>query len=159
MGPEGARLVAGPAGAAALAPRDAHVLAAVARFSAADVTSGRFAEQVRERRVEYEAIVEMLLTHATPGIDSREAEVVARSIAAGSLGEQHLWRDLELPSRAVLRKLFDTYFEPFSADNIMDMRWKKFIYRKLCRWGGFNTCKAPSCGVCPSLSECFGDEG
>jgi hypothetical protein len=26
----------------------------------------------------------------------------------------------------------------------------------LCRWGGFNTCKAPSCGVCSSYAECFG---
>jgi nitrogen fixation protein NifQ len=155
MAPESAHPVAGPAGAALADPA---VVAAVARFSADDLASGRFAEQVRERRVEYDAIVEMLLQHATPGVDQREAEVVARSIAAGSLGEQHLWRDLELPNRAVLRKLFDAYFEPFSADNIMDMRWKKFIYRRLCRWGGFNTCTAPSCGVCSSRNECFEDE-
>jgi nitrogen fixation protein NifQ len=108
--------------------------------------------------VEYDGIVGLLLVHATPGIDPREAEVVARALAAGCLGERHLWRDLQLPSRAVLRGLFETYFEPLAADNIMDMRWKKFVYRKLCRWGGFNTCKAPSCGVCSGYAECFGPE-
>ena len=47
-------------------------------------------------------------------------------------------------------------FEPLAANSVMDMRWKKFIYRRLCRWGGFNTCKAPSRGACPTYEECFG---
>ena len=155
---EGARPAAGPAGAASLAAADPHVRAAVARFSAggADAPVVRFAGQIAERRTEYDAIVGMLLVGATRGVDPRAAETVARAIAAGCLGEQHLWRDLELPSRGTLRGLFEAYFEPFAADNVMDMRWKKFIYRRLCRWGGFHTCKAPSCGVCSSYAECFG---
>ena len=158
MGPEGARLAAGPAGAAAVAQADPDVRAAVAVFTSADGPEARFAAEVAERNVEYSAIVEMLLRCVTPGADPDEAEVVARAIAAGCLGEQHLWRDLQLPSRAVLRKLFEDYFEPFAADNTMDMRWKKFVYRKLCRWGGFHTCRAPSCGECSSYQECFGPE-
>jgi nitrogen fixation protein NifQ len=137
---------------------DADVRGAVARFSAGGGPPERFAEQVAERRAEYDGLVGLLLVHSTPGVDPREAEVVARALAAGCLGEQHLWRDLELPSRAVLRRLFEAYFGPLAADNIMDMRWKKFVYRKLCRWGGFNTCKAPSCRACSSYAECFGPE-
>jgi nitrogen fixation protein NifQ len=137
---------------------DADVREAVARFSAGGGPLDQFAEQIAERRVEYDGIVGLLLVHSTPGVNPREAEVVARALAAGCLGERHLWRDLELPSRATLRKLFEAYFEPLAADNIMDMRWKKYVYRKLCRWGGFNTCKAPSCGVCSSYAECFGPE-
>jgi len=118
----------------------------------------RFAEQVSERRVEFDALVELLLRDATPGIGMEGAERVSRAVAAGCLGEQHLWRDLGLPNRAALRTLLETYFQGFAADNVMDMRWKKFIYRRLCRWGGFATCKSPSCGVCPDYPECFGPE-
>jgi len=118
----------------------------------------RFAEQVSERRVEFDALVELLLRDATPSVDPSEARRVARAVAAGCLGEQHLWRDLGLPNRAALRTLLETYFEALAADNTMDMRWKKFIYRRLCRWGGFATCKSPSCGVCVDYAECFGPE-
>jgi hypothetical protein len=145
-----------PADAVASSPPDEDVEAAVALFSAGRGALLRFADQVDERRVEYDAIVELLLLQPTPGVDPAPVELVAREIAAGCLGEQHLWRDLELPNRGVLRKLFETYFEPFAADNVMDMRWKKYVYRKLCRWGGFHTCKAPSCNACSSYEECFG---
>ena len=117
----------------------------------------RFAEQIAERRVEYDALVELLLRQGTEGADPEARWLVARAVAAGCMGEQHLWRDMQLPNRAALRTLMETYFAPFSADNTMDMRWKKYIYRKLCRWGGFNTCQAPSCGVCPEYSGCFGE--
>jgi nitrogen fixation protein NifQ len=123
-----------------------------------DGPEARFSAEVDDRRVEYDAIVEMLLTQVTEGVSRERAEAVARAVASGCLGEQHLWRDLQLPTRAALRALLETYFEPFAADNVMDMRWKKYIYRKLCRWGGFHTCKAPSCGVCSSYAECFGTE-
>jgi nitrogen fixation protein NifQ len=118
----------------------------------------RFTEQVAERRVEFDALVELLLRDVTGGIDAGEAAGVARAVAAGCLGEQHLWRDLGLPDRAALRALLETYFHALAADNTMDMRWKKFIYRRLCRWGGFATCKSPSCGVCVDYAECFGPE-
>lgn len=115
-----------------------------------------FGPQIDDRRVEFDAIAELLLANVTPGLEPEVADPVARAIAAACLGERHLWRDMGLPSRRVLRELFEAYFEPFAADNMMDMRWKKFIYRRLCRWGGFHTCSAPSCGVCPSYEECFG---
>ena len=110
-----------PTGSSVSAVGDPEVAAAVERFSDGAVEA-RFAEQVEERRVEFDAIVGMLLLQTTPGVDPAQAEVVARAIAAGCLGEQHLWRDLELPNRGVLRRLFEAYFEPFAADNLMDMR-------------------------------------
>lgn len=118
----------------------------------------RFAEHLEERRVEFEAVAELLARSTTPGVDGCEAGRVARAVAAGCLGEQHLWRDLALPNRAALRMLLEAYFQPLAADNVMDMRWKKFIYRRLCRWGGFATCASPSCGVCKDYAECFGPE-
>ena len=119
----------------------------------------RFADEIADRRVEYDAIVDLLVSQATPDIPREEAMRVARAVAAACLGEQHLWRDMGLPNRLALRTLLAEYFAPLAADNIMDMRWKKFIYRRLCRWGGFHTCTAPSCGECPTYAECFGDDG
>jgi len=130
----------------------------VAELTGPTGPEARFAEQVVERRVEFDALVELLLRDATPGVDPGDAVQVAHAVAAGCLGEQHLWRDMGLPSRAALRLLLETYFRDLAADNTMDMRWKKFIYRRLCRWGGFATCKSPSCGVCGDYSECFGPE-
>ncbi|NTU70672.1 MAG: nitrogen fixation protein NifQ [Coriobacteriia bacterium] len=132
--------------------------AAVADLLGPEGPESRFAAQVAERRVEFDALVELLERDATPGVDSDDRHRIARAVAAGCLGEQHLWRDLALERRGVLRALLEEYFEPLAADNVMDMRWKKFIYRRLCRWGGFATCKSPSCGVCPDYSECFGPE-
>jgi len=129
----------------------------VERLDGPNGPRAHFADEVAERRVEYEALVDLLLRQATAGVDPETRWVIARAVAAGCMGQQHLWRDMQLPDRATLRRIMETYFAPFSADNTMDMRWKKYIYRKLCRWGGFNTCKAPSCGVCPEYSSCFGD--
>lgn len=143
-------------GAAALALADANVRAAVASFRGAGSPTWWFAAEIVERGVEYEAITDLLLAHTTPGADVCDAEMVARAIAAGCLGERHLWRDMGLPNRRALRGLLEAYFEPFAADNVMDMRWKKFVYRRLCRWGGFNTCSAPSCTACADYEDCFG---
>lgn len=121
-----------------------------------DGAKKRFAAQIVGRYVEYDAVIDVLMAGSTPGVDRERALQVAQAIAAGCLGEQHLWRDMRLPNRAVLRRLLETYFEPLAADNVMDMRWKKFIYRRVCRWGGFHTCAAPSCSACSSYDECFG---
>lgn len=116
----------------------------------------RFDAQVAERRVEYDALVQLMMNEA--GETRPETEDVARAIAAGSLGERHLWRDLGLTDRATLRALFETYFTPLAARNDRDMRWKKFLYKCLCRWEGFHVCRAPSCDECASHEECFSPE-
>lgn len=118
----------------------------------------RFAAEVAERRVEFDAIVELLMRERTPGVDEGEARRAAEALAAGCLGERHLWRDMDLESRAQLRELFETWFAPFAAGNDRDMRWKKYIYRRLCRWEGFHSCRAPSCSECSSYDECFSPE-
>jgi nitrogen fixation protein NifQ len=118
----------------------------------------RFAAALSERRIEADAVTDLLVRGRTPALAPGDVEALARSIAAGCLGERHLWRDLRLSDRALLRELLETYFAPFAAENDRDMRWKKFIYRKLCRWEGFEACRAPSCGACSSFEECFSPE-
>jgi len=92
---------------------------------------------VGERAEEHAALVALLLANRT-GDDPRTPEV-ARAIASGCLGEQHLWHDLGLPDRTSLRTLLESHFAPLAAENDRDMRWKLFLYRKLCGWNGFST--------------------
>lgn len=133
-----------------------HMDSLVKQLTGPDGPGTRF--DVAARQVEYDAIVELMVRERTPGLDAAKATCVAGTVAAGCLGEQHLWRDMGLPDRATLRALLETYFAPFAEGNHRDMRWKKYIYRRLCRWDGFEACRAPSCGECDSYDECFSPE-
>lgn len=86
----------------------------------------------------------------------RESEWVARAVAAGCLGDNHLWEDLGLPGRAHLSALLDAWFPRLVARNVYDLRWKRFFYRQLCEATDIALCKAPSCGVCSDYAACFG---
>lgn len=79
-------------------------------------------------------------------------------VTAGCMGTDHLWRDLGLASRGVLNQLLRHNFPKLVAENSADMKWKKFIYRKLCESGGDFVCRAPSCEACVSYDDCFGSE-
>jgi len=131
------------------------VVDAVQMLTRPEGPEARFATALSERRVEADAVAELLVAGRTPSMTPGDVEPVARAIAAGCLGERHLWRDLELADRKLLREVLETYFAPFAEDNYRDMRWKRFIYRRLCHWEGFAACRAPSCGECPGFEECF----
>lgn len=93
---------------------------------------------VTDRAEEYDALLALLLANATDPSDPDTREV-ASAVAAGCLGQAHLWHDLGLPERPALRALISAYFAPLAAENDRDIRWKLFFYRKLCGWGGFST--------------------
>ena len=88
-----------------------------------------------DRRKEYDALVGLLMEHASPCDES--ARTVAEWMARASLRPGHLWRAMELGDRAELRALFVTHFPALAAGNTKDMRWKKYLYKKLCGWPGF----------------------
>jgi nitrogen fixation protein NifQ len=88
-----------------------------------------------DRRREYAGLLELLLSHASQ--DDSAAGAVADRIARGSLRDGHLWRAMELESRQELRDLFETHFPELAAGNTKDMRWKKYLYKRLCGWPGF----------------------
>jgi len=88
------------------------------------------------RRSEYEGIVGLLMESAVPGDEG--APAAADAIARGSLLEGHLWRAMRLDSRDELRTLFETHFPELAAGNTKDMRWKKYLYKRLCGWPGFH---------------------
>lgn len=108
----------------------------------------------RTRDDEVEDLQSLLLAHAAgPG-----RELLAGAVARGCLGENHLWQDLGLPQRQSLSRLLEEHFPRLWEKNSGNMRWKKFFYLQLCEQAEIRACRAPSCGVCAHMQECFGSE-
>lgn len=89
---------------------------------------------------------------------SDEACWIAHVLACGSLGDNHLWQDLLLPSRRELSALIGHWFPGLATRNSRDMKWKKFFYKQLCERAELFVCRAPSCAVCTDYALCFGPE-
>ena len=111
------------------------------------------------RRDEIEDLVGLLRDHANGDAGSpEESDAIAHALACASLGGNHLWQDLCLPSRRELSALIGHWFPRLAARNTNDMKWKKFFYRQLCLREELLICKAPTCGVCADYGLCFGSE-
>jgi nitrogen fixation protein NifQ len=99
---------------------------------------------------------ELLVRCATTG--SALEEGLASMIARRAQRPNHLWQDLGLRNRRELSWLMARHFEWLASRNTRDMKWKKFLYRTICRDGSFPICTAPSCAECCDFDACFGDE-
>lgn len=109
-----------------------------------------------ERALEWDDVKRYLLKHRAHRCPS---EVwMAEIIASGCMGLNHLWQDLGLHNRAELSQLLETNFPRMAKRNVQNMKWKKFIYKELCRTEGIFVCRAPSCDVCKDYDDCFGPE-
>jgi nitrogen fixation protein NifQ len=108
---------------------------------------------------EVEDVSLLLLAHADPAAgESDQCAAVAETIALACLGDQHLWQDLQLASRAELSALMRRWFPALVAKNSADMKWKKFLYKQLCEREQIFICKSPSCAACSDYALCFGPE-
>lgn len=110
------------------------------------------------REDEIEDLVDLLLEQVSGGRDADAARWIAHALAAASLGYDHLWQDLRLPSRGALSALLLHWFEPLARRNVQNMKWKKFFYKQLCERAGLSLCRAPSCQHCDDRPLCFGPE-
>jgi nitrogen fixation protein NifQ len=90
--------------------------------------------------------------------ESFESDWVIAILVAACLGNDHLWQDLGLWSRAQLSDLLSYNFPDLAAKNDKDMKWKKFLYKQLCEAEGLYLCRAPSCSVCIDYAKCYGAE-
>lgn len=115
--------------------------------------------RIRSRQDEVEDLIALLVDHADGSVGSR-ADVLhmAWLLACASLGDQHLWQDLGLPSRDALTALMRRWFPDLVTLNVGNMRWKKFFYRQLCLREDILICKSPSCASCSDHGVCFGPE-
>jgi nitrogen fixation protein NifQ len=139
---------------------DGDILAALIAelFPHAAPVFGRLAGRglVPRRTEDEECVRELLARHATGATPLEER--LAAMIARRAQHPNHLWQDLGLRSRRELSWLMERHFESLAARNRSDMKWKKYLYRAICREGGFLICTAPSCGECSDFDHCFGDE-
>lgn len=87
------------------------------------------------RRSEFEALRDLLLEHATCRDDDTFA--LAECIAATAMQDGHLWRSMGLPDRDTLKTIMRDRFTTLYIANSKDMRWKKFLYKHMCGWRGF----------------------
>ncbi|MBU1235540.1 MAG: nitrogen fixation protein NifQ [Gammaproteobacteria bacterium] len=101
--------------------------------------------------------IEHLLLDYRAGVRDSE-RWLARIVACGCAGRNHLWQDLGLAHRKELSLLMEAGFPALAALNTGDMKWKKFIYRQYCARDGIYVCPAPSCGVCVDYAQCFAPE-
>ena len=85
-------------------------------------------------------------------------QLLAKMVARRDESADHLWQDLGLGNRGELSRLMARHFRPFAPRNSNDMKWKKFLYRMICRDTGYAICTAPSCSECVDFEICFGDE-
>jgi nitrogen fixation protein NifQ len=99
---------------------------------------------------------ELLVRFAAPRTALRMH--LAALMARRAMRPNHLWQDLGLRNRAELGALMRKHFETLAKRNVNDMKWKKFLYRMICRDEGFRLCTAPSCAECGDFAVCFGDE-
>ncbi|MFZ2870909.1 nitrogen fixation protein NifQ [Zavarzinia sp.] len=99
---------------------------------------------------------DLLLRSATDGSPLEYA--LASMLARRAQRPNHLWQDLGLRNRRELSWLMERHFEPLSRKNASDMKWKKFLYRMICRDEGYRLCTAPSCSECDDFETCFGTE-
>ncbi len=138
-----------------MAPAAADLLSGAWRGTLPHVATTRRAE----RGDEVTDLMVLLLDHADPvhGSDAQR-RAVAETVALACLGDNHLWQDLQLDSRAELSALMRHWFPALVAKNHADMKWKKFLYRQLCEREEILICKSPSCAVCSDQPKCFGPE-
>lgn len=112
--------------------------------------------RMRSRSDEIDDLMALLLEHADPSAGPKADRYhVAWLIACASLGDQHLWQDLGLPSRDTLSALMARWFPALKALNVGDMKWKKFFYRQLCLKEEILICKSPTCDDCGDRGACF----
>ncbi len=108
------------------------------------------------RRGDELSLTDLLIRCGTTG--SSFEGLLAAMIARRAQRPNHLWQDLGLCNRSELNRLMKTHFAPLATRNSNDMKWKKFLYRMICRDTGYALCTAPSCSECDDFDGCFNEE-
>ena len=79
-------------------------------------------------------LIKELLPFHIAGVN-QSTEWVAAILAAGCLGDDHLWQDLGLTNREDLSEMIKRHFPGLYFKNTGNMKWKKFFYKSLASSG------------------------
>jgi nitrogen fixation protein NifQ len=80
---------------------------------------------------------------------------LAHILAARTAHPGHLWRAMGLFARTELTAAIGRHLPALASDNSKGMRWKRFLYKKLCEQNGGVMCSTPDCGECSDYALCF----
>jgi len=80
---------------------------------------------------------------------------LAHILAARTAHPGHLWRAMGLFARTELTAAISRHLPALMSDNTRGMRWKRFLYKKLCEQSGGVMCRTPDCGECSDYALCF----
>jgi len=98
------------------------------------------------------------LFHDVRKDDHEQRQWIAAMLIAGCAGHQHLWEDMGLFSRKDLTDLLNENFPAMAHKNVLNMKWKKFVYKQLCDRSNIHACPAPTCQACNDFKVCFAPE-
>lgn len=84
-----------------------------------------------------------------------DARWLPRMIAAACLEDGHLSRNMGLPDRNTLTRLFRKYFPALHALNTENVRWKKFLYQLRAQRHLDVLRMHPGCRMCEEYADCF----
>lgn len=102
--------------------------------------------------------VRAYLLECRAGRDEEAETWWAAITARRSLQPNHLWQDMGFRNRGELGIMLRRHFPELVRRNHQDMKWKKFLYRELCRREGIVICKSPVCEGCSDFQACFDGE-
>ena len=97
----------------------------------------------------FAALTRLLVAGQSAGCNAREIVELAQTIAIACHGQRHLWEDLGLAGRTEISTLLAHYFRPLRQRNVLDLRWKRFLFGKL-------GLQPPGCSQCDQSPVCFG---
>ncbi|GHV04706.1 hypothetical protein AGMMS50229_06590 [Campylobacterota bacterium] len=93
---------------------------------------------------EWQYLTNLLIAYSAD--ESISEKWLAKIVALGCVGNNHLWCDLGLANRNELTRLLTTAFPRFAHKNTTDTKWKKFIYHQYCITSDGNA--KPNCKAC-----------
>ncbi|HSD39391.1 MAG TPA: nitrogen fixation protein NifQ [Rhodocyclaceae bacterium] len=99
-------------------------------------------------------LVELLDRNRT--VLDEDSTWLAHAIATSCLGEQALWRDMNLPAAIVLQDLLHDFFTTLAARNRTDMSWKDFFLQELTQRAERRLYRSSASATIPDYARCFG---
>ncbi len=112
--------------------------------------------QAADQLPEHDELHALLMRYRAQ-MNASELDLVQILVVACA-GANHLWQDLGLYNRGELSELMRINFPKLAALNTGNMKWKKFLYKRLCEEEGIYVCRSPSCKACKDYDDCFGPE-
>ncbi len=83
------------------------------------------------------------------------AWLLAQILAARAAHKGHLWVAMGLLKRPQLTAAIRRHLPELAEANNKEMRWKRFLFKRVCDLGGGVMCKTPNCGDCSDFALCF----